>query len=206
MNVAGVVLAGGASSRMGGRDKVLLSLGGQQLIKRVADRLEPQVGALAINTNNDTESMPDLGVPLISDRWSERRGPLAGVLAGMVWARSQGFSHIATVAGDTPFFPRTLVADLAHTLACSQSSLALAATCNDRGQVQRHPTFGIWSCCLASDLAASLKRGIRKIVIWSDRHSTQVACFEVRGFDPFFNINTPEQLELARAMLPEIRI
>ena len=204
MNIAGVVLAGGASSRMGGKDKTLIQLGGQQLIKRVADRLDPQVAALAVNSNSDAELLPNLGIPVISDRWPERRGPLAGILAGMNWACSQGFSHIVTVAGDTPFFPTTLVSDLAGTLVGSRSSLVLAASLDDGHRVRRHPTFGIWSCFLASDLASSLERGLRKIVIWSDRHSKQVTCFEAQGFDPFFNINTPEQLEVARTMLAEI--
>ncbi len=205
LKVAGIILAGGASSRMGGHDKTLLRLGDELLVERAIRRLASQVCTVAVNSNSGTSELPAFNVPVIADRWPERRGPLAGVLAGMIWARAQGCSHIVTVAGDTPFFPENLVSELVSTMTRTVASLVLAAS-GDGKDMRRHPTFGIWDCRLASDLARSLEDGQRKIVAWSDRHSTEVARFRTDGVDPFFNVNTPEQLRLARQLLLELEL
>lgn len=196
----GVILAGGLARRMGGGDKGLLSLGGQTLLSRVIARLEPQVTALALNANGDAARFAPYDLPVLPDSIDGFVGPLAGVLAGMDWAAEHGADSIVTAAADTPFFPSDLVARLQAAGAGLQHPLVLAATPDpERGQV-RHPTFGLWPVALRGDLRAALEGGLRKVVMWTDTHGGRTALFPVTGSDPFFNVNTPEDLARAEAM------
>ncbi len=198
----GVILAGGAATRMGGGDKGLLMLGGQRIIDRVIERLEPQVAKLGLNANGDPQRFADLGLPVFGDSIPGLAGPLAGVLAGMDWAAEQGADHIVTAAADTPFFPCDLAPRLL--LAAEQESvpIALAATPDPKRGILRHPTFGLWPVALRDDLRAALQGGLRKVVLWTDRHGAASAVFESAGdADPFFNVNAPDDLQQAEKML-----
>lgn len=194
---AGVILAGGQSRRMGGGDKGLLTLGGQTLLERVIGRLQPQVANLVLNANGEPSRF-DTNLPVIADSIDGFAGPLAGVLAGLDWAAQLGHSHIVTAAADTPFFPCDLVPRLM--LAAETQPIALAAT-PENGRVNRHPTFGLWPVDLREDLRASLRGGLRKVVLWTDRHGTAFAEFSTTPFDPFFNVNTPEDMATAESYL-----
>jgi molybdopterin-guanine dinucleotide biosynthesis protein A len=195
----GVILAGGQARRMGGGDKGRLRLGGHSLLTRVVDRLGPQVDRLALNANGDAARFADLRLPVLPDSVAGYAGPLAGVLAGLDWAASIGAPHIVTAAADTPFFPPDLVPRLL--LAAGPSGMALAATRDTDGRLWQHPTFGLWPTALRDDLRAALVGGLRKVVLWTDSHSAGTAEFPVIGLDPFFNINTPEDLAQAEALL-----
>jgi molybdenum cofactor guanylyltransferase len=191
----GVILAGGRATRMGGGDKGLRVVAGRRLIDHVIDRLRPQVAGLAINANGDPARFAEFGLPVLPDSLADQPGPLAGVLAGLDWAAGQGAESIVTAAADTPFFPPDLVARLQA--AAGPEGLALAASPDDTGRMQRHPTFGLWPVALRDDLRAGLEGGLRKIVLWTDRHGAGRAEFTDGAFDPFFNVNTPE--DIARA-------
>lgn len=188
---AGVILAGGRATRMGGGDKGLKPIGDRRLIDHVIDRLRPQCGALAINANGDPRRFAEFGLPVLPDSLPDHPGPLAGVLAGLDWAAAQGFDRIVTAAADTPFFPRDLAAHLGA--AAGPSGLALAAT-REGDRVWRQPTFGLWPVALRDDLRAALQDGLRKIVLWTDRHEAGLAEFATTPFDPFFNVNTPDDI------------
>lgn len=190
-----VILAGGRATRMGGGDKCLRRIGSQRLIDIVIARLTPQVGPMVLNANGAPDRFEDLGLPVVPDSVTGFVGPLAGVLAGMDWAASNGFGAIVSVAADTPFFPANLVARLAE-----EGPLALAATCEGE-KTFRQPTFGIWPTALRDDLHAALAGGLRKVVIWTDQHQAGQAVWHVDGFNPFFNINSPEDIVLAEGML-----
>ncbi|MGB3833937.1 MAG: NTP transferase domain-containing protein, partial [Mesorhizobium sp.] len=113
-NMAGIILAGGLSRRMGGGDKGLLMLGDRPLLAHIAARLAPQVQAMALNANGEPERFRDLGLPVVPDTVPGFPGPLAGVLAGLDWAAANTQCQaIVTAAGDTPFFPPDLAARLA---------------------------------------------------------------------------------------------
>lgn len=189
----GVILAGGQARRMGGGDKGRLMLGGQSLIERVIARLAPQVKVLALSANGPPDRFADLGLPVLPDSLPDFPGPLAGVLAGLDWAAAQGGDRIVTAAADTPFLPADLVARLDS--AARRGGLALAQDAAG----DRHPTFGLWPVALREDLRAALTGGLRKIVAWTDSHGAAQAQFD----DPqaFFNINRPEDLIQAEAML-----
>ena len=190
----GVILAGGQATRMGGGDKGLREVAGKPLLAHVIDRLAPQVDAIVLNANGDPARFAAYGLPVAADSLPDWPGPLAGVLAGMDWAAAQDATAVVSVAADTPFFPRDLVGRL-HA-AASRSGLALAATRED-GKLWRHPTFGLWPVALRDDLRAALTNGLRKVVQWADAHEAGSAEFATDPFDPFFNINTPEDIAMA---------
>ena len=199
----GVILAGGLARRMGGGDKGLLDVGGQRILEHVIERIKPQVSALALNANGDPARFSEFGLPVLADTIQGYAGPLAGVLAGLDWAAGKGAGAIVTVAADTPFFPRDLLVRLAAAAELAGTPIALAATPDARRGHVRHPTFGLWPVDLRDDLRAALDSGVRKVVLWTDGHGAASALFDTSAYDPFFNVNTPEDLDHAREMLAE---
>lgn len=197
----GVILAGGQAQRMGGGDKGRLMLGGKSLLAHVIARLEPQVAGLALNANGDESRFADLGLPVISDSIEGFAGPLAGVLAGLDWAAEQGAQSIVTAAADTPFFPCDLVPRLMLAADGMDAPLALSATPDSERGRNRHPTFGLWPVALRDDLRKALQGGLRKVVLWTDKHGAREAMFPNQPFDPFFNVNTPDDLARAEELL-----
>jgi molybdopterin-guanine dinucleotide biosynthesis protein A len=205
-DVAGVLLAGGRSSRMGGGDKGLLEIAGRPMLAHVVERLKPQVGPMAINANGDPARFARFGLPVVPDTVGGFAGPLAGVLAGMRWAAGAAprASAIVTVSTDAPFLPRDLVARLRAAVAQRPTAVALASS---GGEL--HPVIGLWPVALADDLEAALDAGLRKVLHWTDRHGTVPVDFPFveiggRAVDPFFNANTPAELDEARAMLADM--
>ncbi|QIE46893.1 molybdenum cofactor guanylyltransferase MobA [Pseudohalocynthiibacter aestuariivivens] len=191
----GIILAGGRATRMGGGDKGLLPLGAGTLISHVIDRIAPQVASVALNANGDPARFSAFGLPVLPDPVEGFVGPLAGVLAGLDWAAAQGAETVVSVAADTPFFPCDLVPRLMLAADGMDAPLALSATPDGR-----QPTFGIWPVALRNDLRTALQDGLRKVVMWTEQHGAQTALFEECG-DPFFNVNTPADLNRARTML-----
>lgn len=195
----GVILAGGQATRMGGGDKGLLPLGTGTLLSSVIARLEPQVAGMALNANGDPARFADLDLPVLADSIEGFVGPLGGVLAGLDWAASQGVDTIVTAAADTPFFPCDLVPRLLLASEGMAHPLALAVTPDPKRGQARHPTFGIWPVALRDDLRAALTGGLRKVVLWTDQHDGRMAQFPDEA--AFFNVNTPDDLAQAEAML-----
>ena len=195
----GVILAGGQATRMGGGDKGLLPLGQGTLLSSVIDRLEPQVAGLALNANGDAARFADLGLPVLADSIEGFAGPLAGVLAGLDWAAEQGADTIVTAAADTPFFPCDLVPRLLLAADDMAHPLTLAATPDAKRGTARHPTFGLWPVALRDDLRSALAGGLRKVVLWTEHHDGREALFPDEA--AFFNVNTPEDLAKAEAMV-----
>ncbi len=198
MSVAGVILAGGLSRRMGGGDKTLMPLAGRPMLAHVIDRLRAQVQPVALNANGDPGRFAGFGLPVIADTIEGFAGPLAGVLAGLEWAKrtDPAITHIVTVAGDTPLFPRDLVAGL---LAANEGSLTRIVLATSGGY--RHPVFGLWPVALAVDLATWMaSTDTFKVLAWVRNHDHAFADFPIEGdIDPFFNANAPGDLaELER--------
>lgn len=195
----GVILAGGLATRMGGGDKALRDLHGRPILAHVIDRLTPQTAAIALNANGDPARFAEWILPVLPDSIEGYAGPLAGVLAGLDWAAEMGARQIVTVAADTPFFPEDLALRLTAAAEAQGTAIALAAT-PDGERINRHPTFGLWPTALRDDLRAALMDGLRKVVLWTDRHGAATVAFPSEPFDPFFNINTPEDLAKAEAL------
>lgn len=192
--VGAVILAGGQALRMGGGDKGRQVVGGQDVLTRLIAVLRPQVGALALSANGDPRRFADLGLPVLADR-EEDGGPLAGLLAGLAWARAQGFPWLLTAPTDTPFLPADLLIRLGFGV-CAGQSAAIAASGG-----RRHPVVGLWS----TDLLVPLQQFLlgqeqRKMNLWAEHCGAAVVEWPDEPVDPFFNINRPAEREQAEAM------
>ncbi len=195
--VFGLLLAGGQARRMGGGDKCLLELAGQTLLAHAVRRLAPQVGGLVLNANGDPMRFADYGLPVVADVVPGFAGPLAGVLTGMDFMRRNDTAGwLATAATDTPFFPRDLVARLLTRAGTDEADIAFA-----RSAGRTHPVFGLWRTTLHESLERALTlEDERKIDRFAARYRVVEVDFADLPFDPFFNINRPEDLARAEAL------
>jgi molybdenum cofactor guanylyltransferase len=197
--VAGLLLAGGLSRRMGVGDKSLLVVEGESLLARVVERARPQVGTLLLNANGDPQRFSAFGLPVIADSVGGFAGPLAGVLTGLEWVRDNlpGVEWMASFATDTPFFPTDLVARLAAAVTSEGADIGCAMSDGNA-----HPVFALWPVRLAGALRHALvDEDLHKIYAWTARYRVAVVTWPGGESDPFFNVNTPEQLERLRARL-----
>ena len=188
---------------MGGGDKCLLPLAGRPILAHVIEHLKPQVAELIISANGDPARFSAFGLPVVEDRLDFYAGPLAGILAGLEWARTnRPESRFAiTAASDTPLLPADLVDRLRSASGEGEANLVVA-----RSAEGMHPVFGLWHVTLAPDLDASLMSGDRKVSDWVRQHQAREVMFppvkiEGRTIDPFFNVNRPDVLAAAEAFL-----
>lgn len=198
-DILGVILAGGRSSRFGGGDKGLADLCGQSVIGHVLDRFKPQTGKVILSANGDQQRFSALGLTVLPDGEFPNQGPLSGLLAAFDYAVHAGdFSTVATVSADTPFLPLDLVSRM-RTATSAEPVIATSAG-------RRHPTIGLWPVALRDELRTVLSQGRRGV----DQFASRISAVEVEfamvetgdcNIDPFFNINTAEDLEAARAMI-----
>lgn len=200
-----VILAGGRSARMG-RPKAAISLGGRTMLTHVVDRLRPQVAGIAINLNEDPGIVMPGDAIVLADTIPGFVGPLAGVLAAMRHAAevASDASHVLTVPIDTPFFPGALADRLQGALArADQIAVAWSAG-------EMHPLFALWPVALADELdnwiRTDAKRRVRAFI---ERHPSVAVEFppiatKAGPLDPFFNVNTPQQLEEAEEWLQRL--
>jgi molybdopterin-guanine dinucleotide biosynthesis protein A len=199
MSVAGVILAGGLSRRMGGGDKCLRPIGGRPILAHIIERVRPQVAALVLNANGDAARFAPFGLPVAGDVVDGFAGPLAGVLTGMEWARhnAPACKWLASFASDAPFVPRDLVARLLAAVEAQGADLACAASGG-----QAHPVFGLWRVDLAPALRSALvEEQIFKVDRWTARYRLAQVDFPSTPIDPFFNANRPEDLAEAERLL-----
>lgn len=200
MTTVGVLLAGGRSERLGS-DKALADLAGKPLIERAAARLKPQVDRLIVSANGDPSRFAFLDLPVVPDADGGGSGPLAGILACLAWTRANAptAAWIATASADVPFAPSNLVARLAA--ATGDGDTVRIAASNG----QMHYTIALWPVTMADDLAAWLAAGHSKAVHdWIATRPHIAVDFDTRaGLEPFFNVNTPEDLDRARVMIEE---
>jgi molybdopterin-guanine dinucleotide biosynthesis protein A len=201
---AALVLAGGLSRRMGGREKSLLILRNRPLISHVLGRLAAQTGNIAISANGDPARFQEFGRPVLGDTIEGHLGPLAGVLAGMIWAKDAGAAAIVSVPTDAPFIPGDLLQRLAKAAEEHPGKPVLAAS---NGRL--HPVAGLWPVALAGRLLDFLAAGTTyKVSDFADACAAVAIGFPAialrgRTVDPFFNVNTPEDLAEAEAVLED---
>jgi molybdenum cofactor guanylyltransferase len=199
--IAGVILAGGQSTRMGGGDKCLRDLGGTPILAHIVARAAPQVGSLVLNANGDAGRFAAFGVPVVPDSVTGFAGPLAGVLAGLDWAAAHAptVAYVASFAADAPFLPRDLVARFAEAVAAEGADLACAMS-----DGQTHPVFGLWRVDLREALRHALTvEKIFKVDRWTARYKVAMVAFDTTPMDPFFNANRPEDLAAAETLLAQ---
>jgi molybdopterin-guanine dinucleotide biosynthesis protein A len=194
----GLVLAGGLARRMGGGDKAHIKIAGVTILDRVLARLKPQCTAVILNANGDPARFSYTGLPVVPDNVPDFAGPLAGVLAGLDWMAEHApeIAWMVSVPGDCPFLPGDLVARLHAARAGENVPLACA-----RSGDWRHPVVGLWTVMLRDDLRRVLiEEDLRKIEVWTARHGVAIADWPDSPVDPFFNVNTPEDVAAAESI------
>jgi molybdopterin-guanine dinucleotide biosynthesis protein A len=195
----GAILAGGLARRLGGGDKTLRTVGGRTVLARLIDRLAPQVKRLIINVNNDPDRFGDLHLPIVPDSIPGYHGPLAGVLAALDWVSGAepAIEFVVTAAGDVPFLPRDLVRRLHAALRRDEAVLACAGS-----DGRTHPIIALWPVSLRAELRnAVAEEGTRRVDRFTGRYRLAMEQWPTDPADPFFNVNTPEDLAEANRLI-----
>lgn len=202
-SVVGVILAGGLARRMGGGDKCLLPLAGKTLLQRAIDRAQPQVSSLLLNANGNSLRFARSRLPVVPDIYPNNLGPLAGIHAGLGWlqADNPNAEWLASFASDSPFFPADLVARLFDAVTRQHGQLAIA-TSNNRA----HPIFGLWHVSLIGKIETQLQaEAIPRLQDWVKEQRAVEVDFSMDAYDPFFNINMPQDLYAAEPLVALVK-
>jgi len=201
IKIPGLILAGGRGLRLGGGDKPLRDLAGRPMLDHIIARIAPQCDGVILNVHGDPARFTSYGLPMIADALEGFAGPLAGILAGLDYlARERPEAReMLSVSGDCPFLPHDLVARLSHARTHQAADLAIAASAG-----QLHPTIAVWSVGLRDDLRRALvDEHCRAVQRFAARHREAVVGWPATPVDPFFNINTPEDLATAERLLAQ---
>ena len=195
--IIGCILIGGKSTRMGGGIKSLKYFNNKSIIERIIEKSRKQVSELIINSNNNLD-LKRYSLPVFSDFIKGYLGPLAGIHASMNWVKKNrpNKQWLVTFAGDTPFFPDNIVEELFNEADKKNKKIILA-----KSNKRNHPVFGIWHISLEENLKQSIiKHNARKIDEWAQKYSYGLVDFSNKKYDPFFNINEPNDLIIAEKM------
>ncbi len=191
----GIILAGGLARRMEGVDKALLHVRGEANLSRLAGRLAPQCVGLVVNANGDPARFAPFGLPVVADDVPGFAGPLAGVLAGLdhVATTRPDVAYAVSIPADTPFAPRDFVARLRAAREAAGAEIAVATS---GGRV--HHAAALWPVALRKALRKALvEEDLRKVSGFIGRFKSVEVDWPVTPYDPFFNVNRPEDLPLA---------
>ena len=195
-NILGTVLAGGKSQRFG-EDKSQVTLANKLLIDHVLSEIIDQFKEILIVSNNSINFQSSEKITKIED-YKKGLGPLCGVLSAMKWIKTnkRDYQWIATFPVDTPFFKRQILKDFIKNINFNESDLFFIKSNNTR-----HNIFGLWSIKLLDKLEKDLNDGERKVELWANNVGVKTINMEFPNNDPFFNINTKEDLEKAKEIL-----
>ena len=201
-NILGAILAGGQSKRMG-KDKIFLELNNKKLIEHTIDKVKKYLKEVIIITNQDNEFFSKNNLTTVKDCIEGQLGPLVGILTAMKWAKENlnKCSWIATFPCDTPFFPESIIKSFIKESE-KKESLILCASSHGR----KHNIFGLWSLDLYDKLKDDLiNKKVRKVQDWTEKNKIKNLEFKFKDYDPFFNINTEEDLEFAKKLNTKIK-
>ena len=201
-DILGSILAGGQSKRMG-EDKLFLEINNKKLIEYSIDKVKKYLKDLIIVTNSNNEFFSKNKLTTVSDCIEGQLGPLVGILTAMKWAKENltNCSWIATFPCDTPFFPENIIKIFIEE-SKKKESLILSASSHGR----KHNIFGLWSLDLYDKLKDDLiNKKIRKVQDWTEKNKIKNLEFKFEAYDPFFNINTQEDLKFAKKLSIKIQ-
>ena len=201
-NILGAILAGGQSKRMG-KDKLFLELNNKKLIEHTIDKVKKYLKKVIIITNQDNEFFSKNNLTTVKDCIEGQLGPLVGILTAMEWAKKNlnKCSWIVTFPCDTPFFPESIIKSFIEESE-KKESLILCASSHGR----KHNIFGLWSLDLYDKLKNDLiNKKIRKVQDWTEKNKIKNLEFKFKDYDPFFNINTEEDLAVAKKLSMKIK-
>ena len=196
-NILAVVLAGGKSKRFG-QDKNCVKLGSRTLLEHVLLKIVDKFKEILIVSSNSLEIEEIKKITVIPDCFDDL-GPLAGVLSSMKWIKKNNkpYKWIATFPSDTPFFDISIIDEYKTRIEQSESSLYFV-----KSKEKRHNIFGLWSIDLLERLEEDLiKNNYRKVEEWANKVGVSTIDIKIKNYDPFFNINTKEDLEVAQSIL-----
>ena len=200
-NILGAILAGGQSKRMG-KDKLFLEINNKKLIEHTIDKVKKYLKEVIIITNQNNEFFSKNNLITVKDCIEGQLGPLVGILTAMKWAKENltKCSWIVTFPCDTPFFPESIIKSFIEE---SKKKESLIFCANSHGR--KHNIFGLWSLDLYDKLENDLvNKKIRKVQDWTKENKIKNLEFEFKDYDPFFNINTKEDLEFAKKLIKKI--
>jgi molybdenum cofactor guanylyltransferase len=206
--VVGIILAGGLARRMGGGDKCLLPLAGKTLLHRTIERAQPQVSQLLLNANGSSLRFARSRLPVIADSFPNNLGPLAGIHAGLTWmmANTPNQQWLMSFASDTPFFPLDLVEKLLTQVGSLPFSSASSPLITASSKLEIHPVFALWHISLLPKITSQLTtQGAPRLQEWIKQYNPQSVEFTAQGYDPFFNINSPQDLYAAEPLVSLVK-
>jgi molybdopterin-guanine dinucleotide biosynthesis protein A len=191
--ILGVVLAGGKSLRFG-EDKSQVKLNNKSLIDHILSEILTEFKELLIVSNNSIKFNKSEKISIIGD-FKKNLGPLGGVLTAMKWIKdnNKDYQWISTFPTDTPFFKNQILKDFHDKINLKNGKLFFIKSNNTR-----HNIFGLWSIDLADKLEKDLENGDRKVEDWANKVGVNIIDMQFEKNDPFFNINTKEDLEKAK--------
>ena len=195
-NILGVVLAGGKSQRFG-EDKCQVKLGDKLLIDYILSEIIDEFKEVLLISNNKIKYNNSNKISLVEDT-KKGLGPLGGILTAMKWIRQNNKSYkwISTFPSDTPFFKKQILNNFLEEIKDYEGKLFFINS-NDT----RHNIFGLWSIDLLERLEKDLDNGERKVEMWANKIGVKSINMKFENKDPFFNINTKEDLTKAEEYL-----
>ena len=195
-NILGTVLAGGKSQRFG-EDKSQVKLGDKLLIDYILSEIIEEFNEILVVSNNSIDFKHSEKISVIEDI-KKNLGPLGGVLTAMKWIKNNNkdYKWISSFPADTPFFKRSILQKFLEDTQLDESKLFFIKSNNTR-----HNIFGLWSIDLMDKLEEDLNKGERKVEVWANSIGVKIINIEFQNEDPFFNINTKEDLEKAKDRL-----
>lgn len=197
MKLCAVIVAGGRSSRMG-REKMFQTVRGRSILDRILSCLRVQVSEIVLNVNGDTERFRDTGLCVIGDLRAHLSTPLAGLHSALTHAGQNRFDAVLTVPSDAPFLP----ADLVQRLSEEAHPAAIAASAG-----QQHYLTGLWSSSLLPLIGQAVDEPrTPRLQDWVRKCESAVVEWPAEPYDPFFNVNTPEELAEAERIAAEFNL
>lgn len=191
MKITGAIIAGGRSRRMGEREKAFLALAGKPILSHMIECVGPQVDQLVINANGDPTRFAEFGLAVVPDVLTTLTTPLAGLHASLAYAKNSEAEVLVTVPSDTPFLPANLVARLLENIRATGAAIA-----SSNGQ--DHFIVGAWRVNLLGELERAIaEEGIFRVQDWARRSSAARVEWPTHPIDPFFNVNTRGDLQIA---------
>ena len=194
--ILGTVLAGGKSVRLG-MDKSQVKLADKLLIDYILSEIIEEFKEILIVANNSIDFQKSNKISVIED-FKKDLGPLGGVFTAMKWIKdnNKDYQWVSTFPTDSPFFKNKILKDFFNEIHPGESKLFFIKSNNTR-----HNIFGLWSLELMNKLEEDLNKGERKVEVWANNVGVKVINMDFGKDDPFFNINTKEDLEKAKAKI-----
>ena len=194
--ILGTVLAGGKSVRLG-MDKSQVKLADKLLIDYILSEIIEEFKEILIVANKSIDFQKSNKISDIED-FKKDLGPLGGVFTAMKWIKdnNKDYQWVSTFPTDSPFFKNKILKDFFNEIHPGESKLFFIKSNNTR-----HNIFGLWSLELMNKLEEDLNKGERKVEVWANSVGVKVINMDFGKDDPFFNINTKEDLEKAKAKI-----